>query len=376
MTACAPQQGDDPVIHLSTPQHRRLDELGLYLNLPEPAIICTACGFALKADSDRVSRHLGEKHGVSKSARWGLNSLIYSLNLPDPGELPPRPNRSSPHLHLALQEGLACKHCGLRSISNKVMVDHVKKAHRSEMGLAARYNRRIWVRDHIDEKVLFQSWGARDIQRSWIVQRDRSQQVGQAADGPIPLEAAPVPIQSFAEQLQLEERQHIDQLPSCHQKPADSSTSTASLLTNWMRRTGWERIFEGHGGARKEVLVLLSELPTSTGHSLHLGDHDGQALQSSADDERKLALMVVALDRLFGRCGDTVQHTDVSLRRWLRSIIPGRPFKAPFELVTRPSSERAYRNEYKRCLCFWLRLWRLPRATTKLITRRGFSRPQ
>lgn len=143
-----------------------------------------------------------------------------------------------------------------------------------------------------------------------------------------------------------------------------------------MRRTGWERIFEGHGGARKEVLVLLSELPTSTGHSLHLGDHDGQALQSSADDERKLALMVVALDRLLDRCGDTVQHTDVSLRRWLRSIILGRSFKAPFELVTRPSSERAYRNEYKRCLCFWLRLWRHPRATTKLITRRGFSRPQ
>ncbi|KAH7132686.1 hypothetical protein EDB81DRAFT_112589 [Dactylonectria macrodidyma] len=41
--------------------------------------------------------------------------------------------------------------------------------------------------------------------------------------------------------------------------------------------------------------------------------------------------------------------------------------------VTRASSERVYRREYKRCVSFWLRLWRLPHTTARSITRRGFS---
>ena len=61
---------------LKQEEARRIASLGLCLNEPEPAILCTECGFALKADSDRVSRHLGEKHGLSKSTRWGLNKLI------------------------------------------------------------------------------------------------------------------------------------------------------------------------------------------------------------------------------------------------------------------------------------------------------------
>jgi len=94
-----------------------LEGLGLHYNLPEPAIICTHCGFALKADGDRVSRHLGEKHDVSKRARRGLSSLIQSLQLPKPDLLPPRADGSGAHPHLALKIGANCKHCKLRSTS-------------------------------------------------------------------------------------------------------------------------------------------------------------------------------------------------------------------------------------------------------------------
>lgn len=58
--------------------------LGLYFNQPEFAIICIECGFALKADKGRVSRHLGEKHGIPRKARHGLNKLINALQLLDP----------------------------------------------------------------------------------------------------------------------------------------------------------------------------------------------------------------------------------------------------------------------------------------------------
>ncbi|KAH6983932.1 hypothetical protein EDB80DRAFT_735847 [Ilyonectria destructans] len=89
-----------PGTQISPSQLTKLDRLGLYFNLPEPAIICKECGYAITADKDRVSRHLGEIHQVDKPARRGLNKLVRSLNLPDPKDLCPRPDGSIPHPHL------------------------------------------------------------------------------------------------------------------------------------------------------------------------------------------------------------------------------------------------------------------------------------
>jgi hypothetical protein len=93
--------------------------------------------------------------------------------------------------------------------------------------------------------------------------------------------------------------------------------------------------------------MSLSTLPlpvTSPQVALYLGMHDGQALSSLVADEHKLLSIVAALDRLFDLCGETVGFTDVRVRRWLRSRFPDRPYKAPFELVSQPSSERLYRT--------------------------------
>lgn len=61
-----------------------------------------SCGFALKTNTDRVLRHLGEAYGLTRKARRGLNQLIQALNLPDLGKLPLRPDGSETHPHLAL----------------------------------------------------------------------------------------------------------------------------------------------------------------------------------------------------------------------------------------------------------------------------------
>lgn len=48
--------------------------------------------------------------------------------------------------------------------------------------------------------------------------------------------------------------------------------------------------------------------------------------------------MTADLGRVLDRCADTVKHTDVSIRCWLRSQYVDRPYKAPFELVGRDST--------------------------------------
>jgi hypothetical protein len=66
-------------LQLSLEQYFRLEKLHLHLNLPEKAVIYTRYGYALAVDNDRVGRHLGQKHDISKGARRKLNSLINSL---------------------------------------------------------------------------------------------------------------------------------------------------------------------------------------------------------------------------------------------------------------------------------------------------------
>ncbi|KAH7142235.1 hypothetical protein DER46DRAFT_673704 [Fusarium sp. MPI-SDFR-AT-0072] len=128
---------------------------------------------------------------------------------------------------------------------------------------------------------------------------------------------------------------------------------------------------------RRDILVALTELPNRrTNQPMPLGIQGEEVIYSLARDERKLASMMVALDRLLDQCGETVRRTDVCLRRWLRSRFPDRPYKAPFELVAKPSSEKVYRKELKRFICFWLRLSRILPTTMRAITGRGLNRHQ
>ncbi|PON20041.1 hypothetical protein TGAM01_v211085 [Trichoderma gamsii] len=360
----------------------KLRSFGLYYNQPEPAIICISCGFALKTNTDRVSRHLGEAHEIARKARRGLNRLVQSLNLPDPGKLPPRPDGSEIHPHLALQNGAACKHCRFRSVSRKVLSQHLRLEHKDKIKQHSSARGGSWLQDHVLEQLQFQSWLAGDILHSWQVKA--SPQSGQLTvpSGTIaPAEEVSVLVRQRVEELYARELQYLSTdakhtaaaAAAAADDNSDASAATAALMSTWMRRTGWAGLIRE---ARRDLLVALSALPSSRLGPLQLVEHDGRALVSCREDEDRFSLMVAAVDRLFDRCCDTVRHTDVPIRRWLRGRFADRPFKAPFELVARPESERKYRQLMKRCLCFWLRLWRLPQKISHTLTRRSLSGEQ
>ncbi|KAM5357973.1 hypothetical protein ACJZ2D_015716 [Fusarium nematophilum] len=256
-------------IQLSLDQYSRLEKLHLHFNLPEQAIICTLCGYALATDDDRVGRHLGEKHQIAKGARRKINALVNSLQLPSPETLPKRPDGSAPHPHLQLQDGKACRHCGLRSTSSTVLSRHVRQLHAREIAATRRAGKH-WLRDHIVDHLTFQSWTLRDIKRAWTVTPPRAPAPrGKGPGSSSPLRPAPDPIQRFADQLLRDERTRSELHSDSPNPHADGDApSTQPLLTNWMRRTGWDRTFEG---ADCRILVSLSGLPTPSPHPLHLG---------------------------------------------------------------------------------------------------------
>ncbi|ENH65696.1 hypothetical protein FOC1_g10000190, partial [Fusarium oxysporum f. sp. cubense race 1] len=69
-----------------------------------------------------------------------------------------------------------------------------------------------------------------------------------------------------------------------------------ALQSNWMCRSGWETMFQD---TRRHILVALTELPNCrTNQPMPLGIQGEEVIYSLARDERRLASMMVALDRL------------------------------------------------------------------------------
>ena len=154
----------------------------------------------------------------------------------------------------------------------------------------------------------------------------------------------------------------------------DVGGTDMTLISNWMDRTGWKELFDGENRA---LLVALTQLPdTYSPRGLCLDHRDGQEVFSPATDEMRLSQMLSAMTTAFERCKDTAKHTTVFIRCWLRSFYPDRPYKAPFMLTGRPSSERKYLGLLKRCVCFCVRFWRLKERSGEDYVRRSLKRRQ
>jgi hypothetical protein len=139
---------------------------------------------------------------------------------------------------------------------------------------------------------------------------------------------------------------------------------------NWIRRTNWTSVFSD---VNRLLLVRLAEAPSADGLPLMYGEFEDRCLQSSAEDERRIRSIGAGIDALFDRCEDTARHTDHSIRCWLRSNLADPPYKAPFQLPIRPSTQSRYRTLWRRLVYFWFRLYRLQHhlQCLRLMAREG-----
>lgn len=344
-------------------RRQRLGALGLYLNAPEPTIICCRCRFALKASVNSIVKHVAEKHHVSKSACNELKKLLCPLTLLDPKELSLRSDGSLPHPHLLTQRGAACKHCTYKTTSIGMLGRHLSKSHGMKRKTSG------WIRDEINDGISLQSWDQNGACGYWIVKPDGPAPVpGQFDDS---MHQTSLPRLSRLEELHSTERQRIANRLSA--AATDAGSTDMALTTNWMRRAGWDEMF---AGANRKLLVILSQLPYNVNEDLCLGVYGDTKLFSSREDEGRLMHIIAAIDRMFDRCEDTVRHTDISIRCWLRGQYPDRPYKAPFELVGRKATTDKYRRLLKRCVCFLIRFWRLEGDVRQSLLKRSMTESQ
>ncbi|OBR02085.1 hypothetical protein CH63R_14386 [Colletotrichum higginsianum IMI 349063] len=345
-------------------RRQRLEALQLYLNEPEPVLICRPCGYALKPFGERVSRHLAEKHDVPKPQRRGLSALVKSLQLGDPNDVAPRPDGLPPHGALTVTRGHACRHCSYRTASDDLVCRHLSKAH----GIKDSRKADGWQRDHIHSGVLLQSWSQNGARGYWIAQSTTTGSLPPCETGTPDADDAPAAEQALLAAAHDAERAHL----ASGLRATATATATGpvdmAFQTGWMRRTGWDLMFDG---ARRDFLVKMSELP-AVGPDAWDAEDDMPSV-STPEDEARLQRIMSAVDGVFDRCEDTIRSMDVSMRCWLRSSEPYRPYKAPFELVSRQATTYKYRRLVKRLLCFCVRLWRLPLGTRLWQCRRSLT---
>ncbi|KAK3680383.1 hypothetical protein LTR37_021276 [Vermiconidia calcicola] len=303
---------------------RKLTSLGLHLDRDERTMICITCEDSLKSSGEAVSKHLWEKHEVPTGARKGLNAFVRSLGLPDPNKLELRP------------DGDALTRISLLRLA----LPHGRKS-----------DRKNWLRDEIRDNLRLQSWTQNGARGYWIV--NTSEQTAPSV-APHTSECSPRRHQRVAV-LHEEERQRV-QDNEHHHLATDTGIDDLALTSNWMRRTGWADTF---AGADRQLLSQLADTPARDGFGLHLRECSGKKISSSVEDERRLAAIGHAVDHFFDRCEDTARNTDHSVRCWLRSHVPGRPYKAPFQLPGRDQTKKRYRGLWKSLVYFMARLYRL-----------------
>lgn len=144
-----------------------------------------------------------------------------------------------------------------------------------------------------------------------------------------------------------------------------------------MERTRWETTYQGF---RRDLLLDLAEMPQaspSTHYSLGPGPKPmDPELVSPRDDEAKIALLLVAVDRVLDRYEETMQHTGRTLLCWLRSTKPQTCYPKPFTLVGLKSSQRKNRQLWKRFFAFVFRASRMSVDARRHLTGIRFKRGQ
>ena len=252
----------------------RLSDLGLVLCKADVVVVCFHCKYSLQPSGQTVSKHLWEKHSLPAKDRAGLNAFVRGLELQDPNVLPPSPDESPAHPHLAVQRGVTCLQCRYRTISPTLLQRHMAKEHGQRK-----------CRDGSDKDILWaeaslQSWSQQGKRDFWIVETTRE-------DGPLLVEQSP----RRKRRLSQIRKEEVERLARRQHSMEAGDREDPLLSSNWMRRTGWTKLFSG---TNRSILVALSRPSTLHADGFDVGGEHGQNIVFSTADERRLVQSIVS----------------------------------------------------------------------------------
>jgi hypothetical protein len=159
-----------------------------------------------------------------------------------------------------------------------------------------------------------------------------------------------------------------------HERLKDTGLQSFVSTSPWMNHTQWAARYQG---ARRDILVNITKIRAcSLGRELPVGRYDGDDLVSPEEDERKVAMLIAAMDRAFDRCEETLRRTGRPILCWLHTYHGTRFYPKPFKLLFREASRQKYRRLWKKFIVFIFRAYRMVRQRRKAVLRIRFTKEQ
>lgn len=270
-----------------------------------------------------------------------------------------------------MADGFACKFCDNRTINKRSIIRHVTKLHEST-------RLRMGVKKvALYEPVYLQSWTRNPAEgRYWSVEKNGS--------GTQPAGDAETYVHLGG--VFVREQRRIESLGAGQEAAATvtAGRSTFSELRPWLERTGWEQTYaDVNRNLLRSLTIapLFRSFPTKRLSLGNSGSGVGRArldedVVSPADDERKLAAISAAIDRVMERCEQTARTTGRTMLCWLQSARPYASYTKPFRFVARASTRKSYFGLLKRFMAMVFRAYRLSAHLRQRATGIRFKKAQ
>jgi hypothetical protein len=144
--------------------------------------------------------------------------------------------------------------------------------------------------------------------------------------------------------------------------PSDTGLAVPELTSPSMNRTRWPEIYRN---CRRDILVRLTDVGLCWLHSqdVRLGCHDSIDMFSPVHNEKRIWILLQAVDQALDRCEDTMRSTGRPILCWLASTKSNEFCPRPFTFLSRKASRQRYRRLWKKFIAFAFRLYHLPAAT-------------
>jgi hypothetical protein len=239
---------------------QRLSDLGLVLCKADGVLICLHCKYSLQPSGQTVSKHLWEKHSLPAKDRAGLNAFVRGLDLQDPNTISPCSDGSPAHPRLIVQRGVTCLQCRYHTTSSNLLQRHMGKEHGQRKCRDGSDKGTLWA------EASLQSWSQQGKRDFWIV-KDRQE------DEPSAVEQSP----RRKRKLSQIRRDEVERLARRQHSMEAGEREDPLLSSNWMRRTGWTKLFLG---IDRSILAALSRPPTARADGFNVGSEPGEELCS------------------------------------------------------------------------------------------------
>jgi hypothetical protein len=184
------------------------------------------------------------------------------------------------------------------------------------------------------------------------------------------------------EVLEREELRIKNQKASIEQGPVVLVSSFTEIRL-WLEWIGWPSTYKG---VHRDLLRLLTTVPTFS--LLYIGLLFGRAgsgtgrvqlatdVVSSADDERKIAAIAAAVEKVVERCEQTARTIGRTVLCWLRSVRSQGCYAKLFTFVSKETSRRKYMLLFRRFIVMVFRAYRMDMEIRQRVIGIRFKRRQ